>query len=368
MPASAAPSPVYAHSASDTARQRLPRSVYPLRVLGMGLGSLLVGSVLYERQAPALHWALWVASLWLWPHVAYLVARRSADPFRAEVRNLLLDSAIAGLLVPLMQFNLLPSVLLVAASISDKLGTGTRRLWLHSLPGMLAMGALGTLLLRPVPVLESSPQVAFFALPFIVLHTFAVSMASYRLIRTVSRQNRQLEELRRMDAPTGLHARGHWQEQADALLRRHHASAEAACMLMIDIDHFKRINDTYGHTVGDEVIAAAGQAIRSCVRAHDCAGRYGGDEFAVVCSHTQPEEALAIAQRIRESIESLRLPGYAQLRLTSSIGLCPVKQRHQTLRDWINDTDAALYSAKAGGRNQVWETLSTMPVPLETND
>ena len=368
MPAPAAHSSAYAHSASGAARWRLPRSVYPLRVLGMGLGSLLVGSVLYERQAPALHWAFWVVSLWLWPHVAYLIARRSANPFRAEVRNLLIDSAIAGLLVPLMQFNLLPSVLLVAASISDKLSTGIRRLWLYSLPGMLGMGALGTLLLHPVPVLESSPQVAFFALPFIVLHTFAVSMASYRLIRTVSRQNRQLEELRRMDAPTGLHARGHWQEQADALLRRHHASGEPACMLMIDIDHFKRINDTHGHTVGDEVIAAVGQAIRGCVRAHDCAGRYGGDEFAVVCSHTLPAEALAIAQRIRESVEALRLPGLAQLRLTASIGLSPAKRRHHTLRDWMNDTDAALYRAKEAGRNQVWETPATLPAPLSPDD
>ena len=346
----------------------MPQSVYPLRILGMGLGGLAVGSVLYERQAPALHWAIWIATTWIWPHAALLLARRSANPFRAEVRNLLIDSALVGMLVPLMHFNLLPSVVLVAVVISDKLSPGIRRLWLHSLPGMLATGVLTTLLLRPTPVLESSLWVVVFTLPLMVVHTFAVSFATFRLIRTVSTQNRQLEELRRMDAPTGLFARGHWQEQADALLYRHHASAEAACMLMIDIDHFKRINDTYGHTVGDEVIAAAGQAIRSCVRAHDCAGRYGGDEFAVVCSHTQPEEALAIAQRIRESIEALRLPGYAQLRLTTSIGLCPVKQRHQTLRDWMNDTDAALYSAKASGRNQVWETPSTMPVPLATND
>lgn len=355
---------VPARSAAGASRRLLPRSVYPLRVLGMGLGGLLVGSVLYERQAPMLYWVLCLASQFLWPHVAYQMARRSADPFRAEVRNLLIDSAIVGMLAPLMQFNLLPCVVLVAVTISDKLSTGIRRLWLHSLPGMLAAGVLTTLWIQPAIVLESSLWVIGFTLPVIVLHTLAVSATSYRLIRTVSRQNRQLQAQRRMDAPTGLFARGHWQEQADALLRRHHASGEPACMLMIDIDHFKQINDTHGHTVGDEVIAAVGQAIRTSVRTHDCAGRYGGDEFAVVCSDTLPEDALVIAERIRESIEALRLPGLAQLRLTTSIGLSAAKPRHRTLRDWMNETDAALYLAKDGGRNQVWETPPTMPAPL----
>ena len=346
----------------------MPQSVYPLRILGMGLGGLAVGSVLYERQAPALHWAIWIATTWIWPHAALLLARCSENPFRAEVRNLLIDSALVGMLVPLMHFNLLPSGVLVAVVISDKLSPGIRRLWLHSLPGMLATGVLTTLLLRPTPVLESSLWVVVFTLPLMVVHTFAVSFATFRLIRTVSTQNRQLEALRRMDAPTGLYARGHWQEQADALLRRHHTDGEPACMLMIDIDYFKRINDTHGHTVGDEVISAVGQAIRSCVRTHDCAGRYGGDEFAVVCSNTLPEEALAIAQRIRESIEALRLPGQPQLQLTTSIGLSPVKRRHVTLRDWMNETDAALYRAKDGGRNQVWETPKPMPAPLWAED
>ena len=355
---------LHAQSASGAARRLLPRSVYPLRVLGMGLGGLLVCSVLYERQASALNWALSFVSLWLWPHVAYLVARRSADPFRAEVRNLLIDSAIVGMLVPLMHFNLLPCVVLVAVTTSDKLTTGIRRLWLYSLPGMLGAGAVTTLLLRPTPVLESTLWVILFTLPVILVHTFAASAASYRLIRTVSRQNRLLKELRRMDAPTGLYAREHWQQQADALLGRHHASGEPACMLMIDIDHFKQINDTHGHTVGDEVIAAVGQAIRSCVRGPDCAGRYGGDEFAVVCGNTLPDEAMAIAQRIRQSIETLGLPALEQVRLTTSIGLAPARFRHRTLRDWMNEADMALYLAKDGGRNQVWESPSTMPAPL----
>lgn len=346
----------------------MPKTIYPLRVLGMGMGGLLVASVLYERQAPALHWTLWAFSILLWPHVAYLLARYSTDPFRAEKRNLLMDSAIAAMMVPLMQFNLLPSVVLVALTLADNFSTGIRRLWLHALPVASGAGLVATLLLQPVPVLESSLRVVLFTLPVLILHTLAVSVASYRLIRTVSQQNRQLEMLRRMDAHSGLYARGHWQEQADTLLQRHHASGEPACMLMIDIDHFKRINDTHGHTAGDEVIGAVAQAIRHCVRAQDCAGRYGGDEFAVVCGNTLPQEAMAIAQRIRQGIEVLRLPALEQLRLTTSIGLAPAKQRHRVLRDWMNDADMALYRAKEAGRNQVREIPTTAPALLSAHN
>ncbi len=94
----------------------------------------------------------------LWPHVARLLSWLSADPFGTEKRNLLIDSAIVGMLVPLMQFNLLASVVLVATTTSDKFSTGIRRLWLHSLLALLAAGVLATLLLLPLPVLESSAR------------------------------------------------------------------------------------------------------------------------------------------------------------------------------------------------------------------
>ena len=319
----------------------------------MGLGGLLLASVLYGLPTAPWHWALWTVTFWLWPHAAWLRARYSADPFRTEIQNLLVDSAIVGLWVPLMHFNLLPSVVLATVTTSDKFKTGVKRLWITSSVVMLASAALVTLWLRPAPLLESSLLVVICTLPVIVLHTLAASMASYRLIRTVSRQNRQLQELRRVDAATGLFARAHWQEQAAAALTEHHRQGAPMCLLMIDIDHFKNINDSHGHTLGDDVIRAVGQALLGCVRAQDCAGRYGGDEFAVVCRHTHAAEAMAMAQRIRESIEDLRLPHLPTLRLTSSVGVAQAAPHHQQLRDWMNEADAALYRAKDGGRNRV---------------
>ena len=134
-------------------------------------------------------------------------------------------------------------------------------------------------------------------------------------------------------------------------------------MLMLDIDHFKEINDAYGHTVGDEVIRALAHVVRGNVRTGDCAGRYGGDEFAIVLPGMHARDALAIAQRIREQTEGVRLRSLPELRITSSIGVAPADHRHSSLRAWIDAADAALYVAKNGGRNQVAGCMEPALVP-----
>ena len=338
------------------------RRIYPLRVVGMVLGGLAIAGVLIEQHASAWRWALMVVTCLLWPHVAFLLARHSNDSYATERRSLLIDSAIAGLWVPLMHFSLLPSVVLVTVTTFDKLSSGIRRLWLLSLPGLVGTAAVVSLIERPRIELQSSLLVVSFTLPLLVVHTLLSSMGSYRLIRTVSRQNKQLEILRRTDTQTGLYARDHWQQQADAALQRFHDSGEPACLLMIDIDHFKAINDTYGHAAGDEVIAAVGRLIGDSIRADDCAGRYGGDEFAVLCGNIGAEQAHAMAERIRKQLLTLRLPHNPQLRLSSSIGLAEAAPEFATLRAWMNAADAALYVAKEQGRNRV-AARAALPVP-----
>ncbi|UCU98636.1 sensor domain-containing diguanylate cyclase [Acidovorax radicis] len=337
----------------STPRRQMPRRIYPLRMLGMGLGGMVVGVVLWERQASLYAWAGMVLLAFVWPHVAYLRTRYSADPYRTEINNLLVDSAMAAAFVPLMHFNLLPSVLVVTLTMVDKITTGIRRLWAHALWAILAGGSVCALLMGVHWAPETSMRVMIACLPVMVLHTLSVSMVSYQLIRKTARQNQMLDELRRMDALTGLFGRGHWQEQAEAALRRHHTTDEPACMLMLDIDRFKEINDTHGHTVGDEVIRALAHVVRGNVRAGDCAGRYGGDEFAIVLPGMHAKDALAIAHRIREQTEGVRLRSLPGIRITSSIGVAPADHRHSSLRAWIDAADTALYTAKNGGRNQV---------------
>ena len=340
-------------------KRQLPRRVYPLRALGMGLGGVVVGVVLWERNGGLAAWLCMAAISFVWPHVAHLLSRRSADPYRAEIRNLLVDSALAVVLVTLMHFNLLPSVLLVTLTMVDKITTGIRGLWARSLPGMAGAAVAGAAFNGFQWAPETSMPVILACLPVMVLHTLSVSLVSYRLIRRVSRQNQLLDELRRIDALTGLYDRGHWQEQAEATLRRHHATDEPACLVMLDIDHFKQINDQHGHTVGDEVLRALARIVLSNVRATDCAGRYGGDEFAIVLRGMHLDGATAVAHRIREQVQALQLHDMPGLQFTTSMGVATADHRHSSLRAWTNAADAELYQAKAAGRNRV--SASSMP-------
>jgi len=336
-----------------TAKHPLRQRIYPLRVLGMGLGGIAVATVLWEHGASAAEWAFAASVTLAWPHLAFVLAGRSADPYRAEVRNLLVDSALVASLVPLMHFDLLPSLLLCLLTMQDKVICGVRGLWARSLPGMaiagLASAAATGLRFDP----HSSMAVILACLPVMVLHSLSVSLASYRLIRKVSHQNQQLEELRRIDALTGLYGRGHWQEQAEAALGRFHADKAPTSLLMLDIDHFKDINDHWGHSVGDEVIRAVARVVRANVRATDCAGRYGGDEFAVIMPGQDCAAARVVAERIRTQVQEARLQGMPELRFTCSIGVASMETAHLRVRDWVDAADAALYQAKRHGRNAI---------------
>ena len=229
-----------------------------------------------------------VLPAFVWPHVAYLITRHSQDPYRAETRNLLIDSAMAASFVPLIHFNLLPSVLLLTLTMVDKITTGIRGLWARSVPAMLGGGLVGTLLAGLHWAPDTSMRVIVACLPVMALHTISVSVVSYQLIRKTAHQNQLLVELRRVDALIGLFVRGHWQEQAEAALRRHHNTNQPACMLMMDIDHFKQINDQHGHTVGDEVIRALAHVARGNVRAGDCAGAKAAMNLPSSCPACRP--------------------------------------------------------------------------------
>lgn len=331
----------------------LRQRIYPLRVLGMGLGGIAVATVLWEHGASPAEWAFAAFVTVIWPHAAFALAGRSADPYRAEIRNLLVDSALVGALVPLMHFDLLPSLLLCLLTMQDKVTCGVRGLWARSLPGMAVAGLVSAAATGLHFDPHSSMAAILACMPVMVLHSLSVSVASYRLIRKVSHQNEQLEELRRIDALTGLYGRGHWQEQAEAALGRFHAEKAPTSLLMLDIDHFKDINDRWGHSVGDEVIRAVAHLVRANVRATDCAGRYGGDEFAVIMAGQDCAAARAVAERIRAQVQEARLQGMPQLQFTCSIGIASMDTAHLRVRDWVDAADAALYQAKRHGRNGI---------------
>jgi len=344
------PSSIKHQQADDTGvpphLHNLHRRTYPMRTLGMGLAILPVLVVLHELDAgwPAWAWTLFCGIAW--PHVAWLRARHCRVPYRAELTNFMIDSAMAGSLAPLMHFNLLPSAMLVTVATADKISAGVRGLWVRSLLGMLAAILVSSVLSGFHTDIATSTAVLLASLPLMVIHTLTVSASSYRLVRKVQKQNLRLDELSRHDSLTGLLSRGHWQEQTTALL----AARTPASLLLVDVDLFKAINDHHGHAIGDDVLRGIADAIRAAIPEGSHAGRLGGDEFAVAVPLALPETHL-VAEGIRTRVQALEL-GDAAVQCSVSIGMAEPPAPGLDLRAWMEAADRALYRAKAGGRNR----------------
>ena len=163
-----------------------------------------------------------------------------------------------------------------------------------------------------------------------------------------------------LDHLTGLLNRRMILERLDAELSRIRRDRGSLTVSMIDIDRFKTINDTHGHTAGDAVIRDTATAISSQLRDYDCVGRYGGEEFLVLLPGCAAVDARVIAERVRRRIESVpTLFGEVALSVTASLGLASTQGGATTPSKLIEAADSALYRAKANGRNRVEDTPLT---------
>ncbi len=181
----------------------------------------------------------------------------------------------------------------------------------------------------------------------------ALSEANTRLQRLndeLKRKNKRLQESSVTDSLTNLYNHRHIIER----LQRHVSSSERyqreLAVMMFDIDFFKKVNDTYGHPFGDEVLEQLSTTLREVIRTVDIAGRYGGEEFLVVMPETNLEEAIGIAERVRLAIESLTWKHPITLTISAGVAMW---QQGETASELIARADELLYEAKQGGRNQV---------------
>ncbi|BBP78045.1 diguanylate cyclase [Pseudomonas sp. Ost2] len=166
--------------------------------------------------------------------------------------------------------------------------------------------------------------------------------------------NAQLQTLSSTDRLTGLYNRGHWEESLKVAHARHQRHGNPTSLVMFDIDHFKRVNDTYGHQAGDKVIEQVAQLVCEHVRDSDVAGRYGGEEFGVVLSDTDKAGGRFFAERLRKAVEALEVLHEGQvIRFTISLGVADLSRPSVTHADLIAWADQALYTSKKSGRNCV---------------
>lgn len=176
-----------------------------------------------------------------------------------------------------------------------------------------------------------------------------------QLRKAVHQRETQLQDKAARDPLTGLYNHGMLQDLVQKEYHRRKRSGKPLCFLMIDIDHFKNINDNYGHAVGDQVLQEVSRILESCVRSGDIVARYGGEEFAILVDSDQPEVSLALAERIRSRIESHPfIVNGGKLPLTVSVGwVCLKTDKVPDSRAIVKEADDELYRAKEAGRNRV---------------
>ena len=177
--------------------------------------------------------------------------------------------------------------------------------------------------------------------------------------RTLRERNRELHELSITDSLTGLYNRKHLMEVLTKEVARAERYQRPLAVLMIDVDHFKLCNDTWGHLAGDEVLRNIAAIFRGCLRESDCVGRYGGEEFLIILPETVADDAWRIADRIRSRLAEEDFPTDSKpVRITISGGIATFPGNGRSPESLLRSADAALYQAKNHGRNRVVSAAS----------
>ena len=176
-----------------------------------------------------------------------------------------------------------------------------------------------------------------------------------RDISEIVKLQQELEQQARSDFLTGLHNRRYFMEKANQELGRCMRYQKPLALMMLDIDHFKRINDGYGHQAGDQVLVSLAQVCKTVLREVDEVGRIGGEEFAILLPESDAQSGMAAAERLRKALADTTVPvdpSGVELHFTVSIGVSTLPPG-STLDNLLRSADAALYQAKDSGRNQV---------------
>lgn len=170
------------------------------------------------------------------------------------------------------------------------------------------------------------------------------------LIRTVEK----LEEVVNIDELTKLHNRRYLYVQGQIEVSRAQRYGRPVSVVMLDLDHFKQVNDVYGHASGDALLVAVARCCRNATRASDVVGRLGGEEFGIVLPETPHEAALTVAEKLRAGIAENAVDlGSVKLHATASLGVATLTAHDKGLEDLLRYADHAMYAAKQGGRNRV---------------
>ncbi|WP_111979086.1 diguanylate cyclase [Algibacillus agarilyticus] len=328
------------------------RRLYGPRIVGCGLGAIAVAAVFDTLGVPWYWWLLLFIHGFVWPHFAYFRARNSFTPYDAELNNLLIDSFLCAFWIPVMQFNLLPSVLIVAWMCFDNLAAAGVK---FALRGLVAL-AIGLIFSAGIVGLTYSIETTVYqiyaALPVLIVYPLSLGYITFYLSKRIYRQKLLLEKNCQTDDLTKLHNRRYW----ESLVSAEHIKCERhqykASLMIINIDNFKTINELFGHQAADKALQSVASLLKDNNRKCDILGRYAGDEFAILLTETTQEQAQVVAEKLHEKFNRMVVPSIEEHTMAVAIGIAEFSNQYLEYQQWLNQADQALLQAKQLGKNQ----------------
>jgi diguanylate cyclase len=329
------------------------RRIYVPRAVGLGVGFFSVAAAMYPLQPANWVWVLMLLNGFAWPHIAFQLSRLCAQPYYAERRNLLYDSIFGGFWAGAIGLNPLPAVSILAMMAMNNIASGGQPLFWRGCVAQVLGLLLAYLVLSPTFVPVSTPLQIYATLPVLSTYPLAVGLICYHLVIKLSEHKHVLGKLSRTDSLTGLLNHGAWKDLLQIEFGTCQALSRSTTIALLDIDHFKAINDTHGHIVGDDVLKQLSVELLKNLRDTDLAGRYGGDEFCVILPNTQLSQATEILERLRVIVSHYHDTRIPSLSMSLSIGIATYTSHLTDAGMWLNEADKALYAAKTTGRNKI---------------
>lgn len=343
------------------------RRVLALRSIGCALSAILVFVTIFPLRGGPIAMGLLAMNAFVWPTVAHMLAIRASDPIQVERRNLYCDSLFGGAWVAAMHFADAPSAVLISMLLMHNAAVGGYRLMFRCGTAIVLGSVLVGCLIGFKIALGTQVRQVAACFPMLIFYPAAVGLSSYKLARQLSQSKRAIREISGQDELTRLKNRHLWMKLfRESFERNQNVSGKGACVAIIDIDEFKRVNDTYGHLRGDSLLKLLGVILRKHQSTFVVAGRYGGDEFCVLFDEQQLPSACQTLEEIRgEFLREAHRDGGESL-VTVSIGVAEIRAEFKTPSDWLAAADAALYAAKRSGKNSVitWTTSLSQVAPI----
>ena len=353
-----------------------------IRTLSFAYAFVFCGVFVVTEGLSAWYWVALALQFGVYPHLLYWRARSAPNPQAAEFNNLLIDMLMWGVWSPALHFqHWILTTLVICSAINIAISEGGRGIARAAVAYVVGVG-IGASLFGVQSAGHEHPLISLLCAAGLTGYLMAVGNIAYR--RTLSLRNvrarllesesalqatnqrlqerlAEIEQLQKVlveqanhDALTGLFNRRYLESTLERELARCRRENIPMALLLLDIDHFKQVNDTHGHAAGDAVLRELAQLMFRRSRTEDVPCRFGGEEFLLLMPGSAIENALERAEQLRSEFQATAVQsGGATLYCTVSIGLAAFPQHGETQDALVHCADVAMYAVKRGGRNGV---------------